>query len=70
MFSQNNLIDFPFCLHNFISFCLALFVMILHQIYPSMATFCVDGWSELTILVDGINTTMVFALCLCVMFSF
>jgi hypothetical protein len=35
-----------------------------------MATFCVNGWPELTILVDGIDTTMVFAICLCAMFSF
>jgi hypothetical protein len=35
-----------------------------------MATFCADGWPEFTILVDGTDTIMVFAICLCVMFGF
>jgi hypothetical protein len=33
-----------------------------------MATFCADGWLELTILVDGTNTTVVFEKC--AMFDF
>jgi hypothetical protein len=35
-----------------------------------MATFCVDGWPELTILIDGTNTIVVFEKCLCAMFGF
>jgi hypothetical protein len=30
-----------------------------------MATFCIDGWPKLTILVDGTNITMVSKECLC-----
>lgn len=35
-----------------------------------MATFCVGGQPELTILVDGIDITIVIEKCLCAMFSF
>jgi hypothetical protein len=35
-----------------------------------MATFCVGGQFELTILIDGIDITIVIEKCLCVMFSF
>jgi hypothetical protein len=35
-----------------------------------MAMFCANGWLELTILVDGIDTTVVTEKCLCVMFGF
>jgi hypothetical protein len=35
-----------------------------------MAIFCVEGWHELIILVDGIDTIVVYKKCLCVMFGF
>jgi hypothetical protein len=35
-----------------------------------MATFRVDGRPKLTILVDGIDTTVVTKKCLCAMFGF
>jgi hypothetical protein len=35
-----------------------------------MAIFCVEGWHELIILVDGIDTIVVYKNCLCAMFGF
>jgi hypothetical protein len=69
MFPHNNLNHFPFCLCNFFSFHLALSLIILHQVCPYYG-FCGDDQPQFTILVNGIDATMVFEKCLCAMFGF
>ncbi len=63
---HSSLNSFPCFLCYFISFCLPFFLISIF----SMANFCVDGWPNFTIFVNGTDITIVIEKCLCVMFGF